>query len=225
MEDKDITLAQIRKKEIRNRIIFAILCVLIAVMLTFNIITITNAYFSDTKSTNPSIVTTGNVKIQCQVYEYGTNTERLSPVEMPEGALMPGQAIYYDLKVTNIGNNSCYIRIKAKFEIQINGVYTENDIVVMSQQDDSNPAQTKCFNIDGVYYYNYTNGGVLGTSSNIVLPIKLMVNESANNELSTYSDNRYRITIYIQALQSQGVTLDTTSGWLDAQNHVIDSFE
>lgn len=133
MENTDISLSTIRKKEIINRIVFAILCVLIALLLTFNIITITNAYFSDTKNTNPSIITTGNVKIQCKVYEYGTNTEILSPIAMPAGSLMPGESIFYDLKVKNIGINSCYIRIKAKFEILINGEYTENTIVVMSQ--------------------------------------------------------------------------------------------
>ncbi len=229
MENTDISLSTIRKKEIINRIVFAILCVLIALLLTFNIITITNAYFSDTKNTNPSIITTGNVKIQCKVYEYGTNTEILSPIAMPAGSLMPGESIFYDLKVKNIGINSCYIRIKAKFEILINGEYTENTIVVMSQEDNSNPAVSKCFTDgNGIYYYNYTNSGILTNNTEVTLPIKLIVNESTGQELVSYSDHQYRITIYIQALQSQGVSMLNTStqkGWYDAQNNAITSFE
>ena len=229
MEDKDLSLAKIRKKEIVNKIVFAILCVLIALLLTFNIVTITNAYFSNTKNMNPSIVATGNVKIQCKVYEYGTNTEILSPVVMPSGSLMPGQSIFYDLKVKNIGRNSCYIRLKAKFEILINGEYVENDIVVMSQQDDSNPAASKSFTDgDGIYYYNYTNSGIITNNAEVTLPIKLTVNESASQELVSYSDHQYRITIYVQALNPQGVNMLNTStqkGWYDAQNNAITSFE
>ena len=226
MEDNDISLSKIRRKEITNRIVFVILCVLIALLLTFNIITITNAYFTDSKNSNSSVVITGNVKVQCTVYEHGTNTERTAPIQMPEGSLMPGQSIYYDLKIENVGNNSCYVRIKAKFEILINGNFVENDIVVMSQENEL--AQSQCFNVNGVYYYNNANSGVLAHNNNITLPIKFTVNETINNELSTYSDNQYRITVYVQALQSQGVqqlNTENQKGWYDLQGHVIDSFE
>ena len=221
----DISMASIRRKEIINRIIFIILCVLIAFLLTFNVVMISTAYFTNSRYTNPSIVTTGNVAISYLVKDGEGNTINTA-ITLSEEDLLPGDAINYTIDVTNEGKNSCYIRIKCKFEIQLDGVYQEKSIVVMNYVDDFADGFEREETVNAkTINYLYHNSAVPTTGANktISFPIELKIAESNDQELidSQYSGKLHRITITIEALQSVGVTqsssLEKASGWTDTE--------
>jgi hypothetical protein len=222
---EDISMASIKRKNIINKIVFIILCVLIALLLTFNIVMISTAYFTDSRYTNPSVVTTGNIAISYLVKDKNDNTIS-TPIVLSASELLPGDAINYTIDVTNDGTNSCYIRMKCKFEIKIDAVYQENSIVIMEYAENYNGGFSRNETVNNktinYLYYNY-NSAVPTTApgKTVSFPIKLKVNESKGQELidAGYAGKQYRITITIEALQSTGVIQsanENASGWVDA---------
>ena len=217
----DISLASIRRKNIINRIVFIILCILIAFLLAFNIILVTNAYFTNSRYTNPSVVTTGNVAINYVVKD-SQNTTLSSAIVLSDDALIPGDPIDYTIEVTNDGNNNCYIRMKLKFEVKIDNVWTEVPIVVMSSRTGfSGFEKTETVGAEDVKYLYY--GSAVNTANatkTVSFPIQFVVAESNDVELINYTGKQYKITVIIEAIQSTGITLsqsNATSGWTDTE--------
>lgn len=218
----DISLASIKRKNTINRVVFIVLCVLIAFLLVFNVILITNAYFTDSRTTaNPSVITTGNVTISYVVKD-SENTPIETPIVLSDDALIPGDPIDYSIDVTNDGKNNCYIRMKLKFEVKVDSVWEEVPIVVMNSRTGfSGFEKTETVGAEDVKYLYY--GSAVNTANatkTVSFPIRFVVSESEDVELINYTGKQYKITVIIEAIQSTGVTLsqsNTTSGWTDSE--------
>ncbi len=226
---KNIELQSAKKQRIRNNIIFAILCVLIAMLLVIDFITITNAYFTASKPTNPSVITTGSVDFSYKVYDStDTDITSNSPINLGTETILPGNEVHYKIGITNTGRTSCYIRMICTIEIEIDSVYVEKDILRVKSNDasksfnlltDSNNEHSNTI----VYYKSTADNGVINVGSTVNIPVKFVIDE-ATEEFNNYSDRRYRIYLTIQSIQAPGVTLSNSQGWVDSQGNVI-SFE
>lgn len=219
---EDLTLAGIKRKNIINKIVFAVLCVLIAILLTFNIVLITNAFFTDARYTNPSVtvVQTGSVAIDYTV-KNSSGTTQDSAIILNPGDLVPGDSISYIIEVTNVGKNSCYVRMKCKFEISDDeGEYHEIPIVVMHSRSGFSgfelPVDSE--NDNGVNYLYCTSAvTTTGNSKTASFPIKFEVSEDVDMELNEYTGKAYKITVIIEAIQTEGVELSNSYGWIDSE--------
>ncbi|HAJ77973.1 MAG TPA: hypothetical protein DCO89_02785 [Clostridiales bacterium] len=221
----DISLASIKRKKIINRIVFIVLCVLIAFLLTFNIILVTNAYFTNTGYSNSSVITTGNVAINYVVMN-GEGDIISTPIQLQDSALIPGDPIDYDIAVSNAGNNSCYIRMKLKFYVKVNGEFEEIPIVVMNSRDGAQHIfeRTETVGNKQIKYLYYDSSVPTSGSNTATFPITFVISESEGVELINYTGSQYKITVVIEAIQSTGVTLssdtiNTSSGWTDSETH------
>ena len=217
----EISLTSIKRKNTINKIVFAVLCVLIAFLLVFNIVLITNAYFTDSRYTNPSVVTTGNVTISYLVKD-SENVTLESAIVLSDEALVPGDPIDYNINVTNDGKNNCYIRMKLKFEVKVAGVFQEIPIVVMNARAGfSGFEKTETVNSKQVKYLYY--GSAVNTSNatkTVNFPVTFVISESEGMEIIDYTGSEYKITVIIEAIQATGITLSSsnaTSGWTDAE--------
>lgn len=217
MERNDLGVAKISRKTNTNKLIFISVCIMIAIIIAVNVVIISAAYFTATKRSNDSVITTGNVNIS-YVVKNSNNETITAPLDLGSNSIIPGQENQYSLVITNSGNNSCYVRMKALFEIYENGGYTSNyNSLVQLKTGNASVA----FELDNVVYYKQTNSGIIEPLASVTIPIKFVVNETASQELVSLSSCTYRITLTIQALQSQGVTQSETYGWIDSQNNVI----
>ena len=253
------SLKKIKRKETLNRIVFVILCVLIAILLVSNIIMISSAYFTATKSTtnNPSVVTTGSVDVDVIVYnasDTGKSNPLTTPVVLPSTTLIPGNAVDYTFTVANSGHNNCYIRLKCDFNMQLDGSSTYEEVylktldtaidstktyytlvssdyvavtnptlanignyyenIVQMKKNPSGSNASSFFAYGGYIYYNTyltTSGG----SSSVDIPLRFVVSTALGNSNgeTDFTDCAYKINITVEAIQSQGVTFSTTTGW------------
>ena len=217
-----------KKQRIRNNVIFTVLCILIAILLLVDFITISNAYFTSSRNTeNPSVITTGNVDFSYRVYNgAGTDITSSEPITLGTETLLPGNEIHYKLAITNSGNVNCYIRMKCSLEIEIDDAYVEVDILrvktrsVENQYDKSFDINVDSSNVHSntiVYYKNAdpsdTHNGVIPVNSTVEIPIKFVLDE-ATEEFNAYANRRYRVYLTIESIQAPGVTLSNSLGWV-----------
>ena len=169
-----------RKKNVTNKIVFAILCLLVASLVAIQIVLVSTAYFSNSKSGN-AVVTTGNVSVSYVLYgNDGTPIEAtggsapnvnygLSANEVGEYqnvlALMNGEASQYSLTITNTSTtHSCYARVKVEF-LALNTTTHAYEVVGTSPIAVS--AVSNCFVYGGIIYNNVKI--VIGTISIYVI--------------------------------------------------------
>ena len=149
----------VKDKNLTNKIVFAVLSFLIAGLLIFNFVRISTAYFTDQKTSNFPIITTGNVAIAYNLYDSnGISVATSSPLYVGDNQLVPGTEISYTFEVQNQGTRDCYLRIKLDFLIKSGSDWdldTTGNVTIAS-----NDSETTTFlrAADGYLYYKLNSG-------------------------------------------------------------------
>ena len=219
----------VKNKNNVNKIIFVILSFLIAGLLVFNFIRISYAYFTDERTSNPSVITTGNVAIAYGLYN-ADGIEVSSPLYMDDNQLVPGEEIPFTFRVQNQGTLDCYLRIKLDFLIRSNGGWIveplnlANSYITIASNDANASFRVSS---DGYLYYK-PNNGVLAPRENansfVEIPVKIVISGSFPINNPAYQNKNFGLQFGIQAMQTANITQSTANGWTTKDNNGDDVY-
>lgn len=209
-----------RRKKAKEKILFIILCIVIALIVIGNILAITLAYFTDRKSGSASI-RTGTIKVIGYVYSEEDEEYTTDILTLENDIVYPGSLTTQKIKLVNNGTGAFYIRMNCAMELNLNGSYQPSSFLEISSI--SLPSGVTGSFIkstdDGKYYYT----GSLAKNSYIEdIEVTFRVKpELGNNDLANtigYQNIPYKMFLDIEVIQTNSITLDTTSADTIADN-------
>ena len=200
-----------RRKKTREKAIFIVLCVFIALIIIANITAFSLAYFTDQKSSSISLVM-GNVNVVGKVKDGNNYTN--SPLTLSDSIVFPGSTTDQYIQLQNTGNVSFYLRLSCTFKLYINSAWATSNLLEI---DSITMPNGSTYGFDET-----TNGNVfyyLGTfaSNETISDIKVTfkVSESLGNSdlLNTqnYQHLQYKILLNVDVIQVANLSLTMTS--------------
>ena len=213
-----------RRRKARERVMFIVLCVAIALIIIANIVAVTLAYFTDRKTGSTSLVT-GTIDVVGYVYSTENSAYTTNVLTLDNDEVFPGSTTTRRIKITNNGTGTFYIRMdcELKLDLNNNGTYQTSSFLEISSIAMPSGA-TGSFvksTVDQKYYYL---GTLAGASSIQDIDVTLRVKpELGNSDLANsmgYQNIPYQIFLNIDVIQTANISLDTTSanamanGWV-----------
>ena len=205
-----------RKKAKREKIVFVILCVVIALIIAANVIAVTLAYFTDRASGSISI-RTGTVDVVGRVW----NGSSYSTAELTLGnnVVFPGSITeQQQIELENTGNSSFYIRFSCSLVLDTDndGDFADEDnmdsFLSISSITMPQGASSVMQGSDGKYYYL---GSLAGQQSLTGILIDFQISSSLGNSdltnLVNYQNINYKMYLNVEVIQSANITLDSSS--------------
>lgn len=170
----------------KRKILWIIGFIILILLISFPIV---YSYLSDADKTNNQFSVGGN------------KIELIEEFDPPE-ELLPGTTFTKDVKVKNIGENDCYIRIKAVFTNSDIGNYCTVDFNTTDYEYNSE---------DGYYYYkNKLNVGEVSSS--------LFTTVSISDEIPKFEIQDFNILVYAESIQYDGFT-NYNDTWINYQKN------
>lgn len=209
-----------RRKKAREKTIFIVLCIVIALVILANAFAITLAYFTDKKTGSKSL-RTGTIDIVGYVFSEEDDEYTTDILTLDDDIVYPGSTTTQKIKIVNNGTGAFYIRMDCALELNLNGSYQASSFLEISNITMPSGATGSFIKStdDGKYYYT----GSLAASSNIQdIEVTFRVSpELGNSDLANtigYQNIPYKIYLDIDAVQTANITLDTTSADTIADN-------
>lgn len=209
-----------RRRKARERTVFIVLCVVIALILLANVLAITLAYFTDKKTGSKSL-RTGTIDIVGYVYSATDDEYTTDILTLDNDVVYPGSTTTQKIKIVNNGTGTFYIRMDCALELNLNGSYQPSSFLEISNITMPAGATGNFIKStdDGKYYFT---GSLAGASNIQDIEITFRVKpELGNNDLANtigYQNIPYKIFLDIDAVQTANITLDTTSADTIADN-------
>ena len=209
-----------RRKKTRERVLFVVLCVFIAIIVLANIVALTLAYFTDRKTGSTSL-RTGTIDVVGYVYSTNNSAYTTDIITLDNDVVYPGSTTTQKIKLVNNGTGTFYIRLDCELQLNLNGSYQTSSFLEISSIAMPSGATSSFVKstVDGRYYYT----GTLAGASNIQdIEVTLRVKpELGNSDLANTIENQnvpYKIFLNIDVVQTANITLDTTSANAMANN-------
>ena len=194
----------VKKDKRRERIVFTILCVLIAILLVFNIVALVYILTHNTKHGSPSFIADNKYVIGYVKAggEYTKNT-----ITFDDELLFPGTQTTKTVRFENYGGKNYYIRIYAQFQVNVNGKSFETqDNFVEINITNGNTKWIKSATDEKIYFTDEFAG-----HSEIDVDLTINLRNSLDNDdfNENYKDKPYRLNICIETTNTN-ITLDKT---------------
>lgn len=180
------------------------------IILLFTLVGYSTYAFLTAKATAYNVITAGDIDIELELKnkEIDENNDGMKAANN-ENTVMPGTAKEHELKVTNIGNNACYFRIR--LSSKVNGKSTNN--IINLSMSGVNWIQDG----DLWYYKNILEPGHDISENNVPSILTVSFAESMGNEYQNATVDIYVTAEAVQAANN-GFTTSVLEvvGWPNA---------
>jgi hypothetical protein len=204
MDNSNIKLVELPKRKKSNKTLIWVLAILVAMLFVANVVLISFAYFSDTKSSQ-SIVTFGTVKIDGYV-KNGTTKERT--ISLDSNQLIAGSATTKNVTIEVTGNSSCFVRVSGSFLMNISGdTYVPKTEFINFYIDTDSSTNANWVKDGDYYYYTQPLSSSATTNVEVTFEVSKDLGNSSLDNTTEYNNKAYKILVTIESCQEYGSNL------------------